>query len=97
MAQLQGALEAHERSDYLIDVAQSFGIGVCGVGIIVICAVLIYVALLLRAAAMTLSKDMRTVMSQIATNKIRLEQIEFRLGIDRESDGSSDADRRKGS
>lgn len=57
-------------------------------------AAIIYIALLLRASATTLSSDMRMLMSEVATNKVRLEEIEFRLGIDRESDGSADANRR---
>lgn len=55
---------------------------------------IVYVALLLRAATMSLSGDMRLLMGEVATGKIRLDEIEFRLGIDRESDGTAGASRR---
>ena len=97
MATLEGALEAHEQSDRIIDLVQTVGIGCCAIGIIVSCVALIYVAVLLRAAATTLTKDMRTVMEQVALNKVRLEEIEVRLGIDRQSGDSSGASRAKGS
>jgi hypothetical protein len=97
LAALEGALEAHENSDRVIDIVQSVGIGCCAVGIIISCVALIYVAILLRVAATTLTKDMRTVMEQIALNKVRLEEIEVTLGIDPQSGGSSGASRAKGS
>lgn len=56
--------------------------------------IILYVALLLRASATTLSRDIRMLMSEVAINKVRLEEIEFRLGIDRESEGSGGASRR---
>jgi hypothetical protein len=97
VAALEGALVAHEQSDRWIDVVQSVGIGVCAIGIIVSCAALVYVAILLRAAATTLSKDMRTVMQQVSLNKVRLEEIEVTLGIDRRSEDNLDANHAKGS
>ena len=97
MTALEGALEAHENSDRVVDIVQSVGIGVCGIGIIVSCIALIYVAILLRVAATTLTKDMRTVMEQIALNKVRLEEIEVTLGIDPRSEGSSGANPARGS
>ena len=97
MATLASALEAHEETDRLIDVAQSVGIGVCAIGIIVSCIALVYVAILLRAAATTLSKDMRTVMEQVSHNRVRLEEIEVTLGIERQSEGNLGANHAKGS
>ena len=97
MTALEGALEAHENSDRVVDIVQSVGIGVCAIGIIVSCVALVYVAILLRVAATTLTKEMRTVTEQIALNKARLEEIEVRLGIDRQSEDSSGAGRAKGS
>lgn len=97
MAALEGALEAHEQSDRIIDLVQTVGIGCCAIGIIVSCVALIYVAILLRAAATTLTKDMRRVMEQVALNKVRLEEIEVTLGIDPRSGDSSGASRAKGS
>jgi hypothetical protein len=97
LAALEGALEAHENSDRIIDIVQSVGIGCCAVGIIVSCVALIYVAVLLRVAATTLTKDMRTVMEQIALNKVRLEEIEVRLGIARQSKDNHDANPARGS
>jgi hypothetical protein len=94
---LEGALEAHESSDRIVDIVQSVGIGVCGIGIIVSCIALIYVAILLRVAATTLTKDMRTVMEQVALNKVRLEEIEVRLGIARQSEDNHDANPARGS
>jgi hypothetical protein len=55
---------------------------------------IIYVALLLRASATTLGRDLRMLMAEVAASKVRLEEIEFRLGIDRESGESGDASRR---
>jgi hypothetical protein len=95
MSALETALVAHEQSDRVIDVAQSVGIGVCAIGIIVSCLALIYVAFLLRAAATTLTKDMRAIMDQIAINKVRLDQIEVTLGLERRSGETDDAIRRE--
>ena len=97
LAALEGALEAHEQSDRIIDLVQTVGIGCCAVGIIVSCVALIYVAILLRVAATTLTKDMRTVMEQVALNKVRLEEIEVRLGIARQSEDNHDANPARGS
>ena len=97
LAALEGALEAHEQSDRIIDLVQTVGIGCCAIGIIVSCVALIYVAILLRVAATTLTKDMRTVMEQVALNKVRLEEIEVRLGIARQSGDSSGASPARGS
>jgi hypothetical protein len=97
MATLEGALVAHENSDRLVDIAQTVGIGVCGLGIIVSSIALIYVGILLRVAATTLSKDMRTLMEQVSHTKIRLEQIEVTLGIERQSEGNLGANHAKGS
>jgi len=97
MTMLATALDAHEQSDRLIDVAQSIGIGVCAIGIIISCLALIYVAFLLRAAATTLTKDMRTIMDQVAVHTVRLEEMEVTLGRDRQSEDSLDANLAKGS
>ena len=53
-------------------------------------ATLIYVALLLRAAAKTLTKDMRSLM-------IRVAGLEARLGNDRQNGDIGDAARARGS
>jgi hypothetical protein len=97
MTTLATALETHEQTDRLIDVAQSIGISIGAIGIIVSCIVLIYQALLLRAAAKTLTKDMRTIMGAIAVNTARLDTIELTLGIDRQNEDSPDAKPAKGS
>jgi hypothetical protein len=65
-------------------------LGILCAGIIGSLLALIYIALLLRAAATTLTKDMRTIMDQVATTKVRLTEIEFRLGIDRKEDGKEE-------
>ena len=96
MATLEGALEAHENSDRLIDMVQTVGIGCCAIGIIVSCVALVYVALLLREAATALAKDIRTLTNDVATNKVRLEEIEVRLGIDPQNEDNHDANPARG-
>ena len=49
---------------------------VCAIGIIVSCVALVYVGLLLRAAAMTLTKDMRMLMTSVAEVTERVVDLE---------------------
>jgi len=97
MATLEGALVAHENSDRLVDIVQTVGISVCALGIIVSSIALVYVGILLRVAATTLSKDMRTIMEQVSHTKVRLEQIEVTLGIGPRSEDNLGANHAKGS
>jgi hypothetical protein len=44
--------------------------------LLVIMGVLIFMAILMRTAAMTLAKDMRTLMEEVAKVKVRLDELE---------------------
>jgi hypothetical protein len=92
---LRTALEAHEASDHWIDAIQTIGIVVCASGIIVSCLALLFVANLLRVAAKVLTKDMRTIIEQLAVNSSRIDDLEAELHASRSAE-SPDARRREG-
>ena len=49
---------------------------VCAIGIIVSCVALVYVAILLRVAAMSLAKDIRMLMTSVAEVTERVVDLE---------------------